>query len=250
MNVYLSTDSPAHYEHVKPKGKSVIHCWHLNRYPNSKTILYFHGNSYNISYREYMLKICELLKLNLIMADYQGYGDSTGKPSSIRILEDAITISKYAINKCDPKEIIIWGESLGGTPSILSAAYINPYALILFSTFDSLHGLLNDSILHFVAKIVTSDINEDTNNSLFIKKVLCPILVLHSKEDDLIPYNNAIGLYNSISHLDKRFERISGVHSDPKLSKLNIETMISFLGLDISKEQVEGMRDIINNLGW
>ena len=252
-NIFLSTVSDKVFIN-KHNNEASLHAWWLNRWPNAKTILYFHGNSYNITYREYMLKICDILHFNILMIDYQGYGISDGKPSSRNILEDSKTVSKFLLSKVSSENVIIWGESLGGTPAIYAAKQIRPFALILFSTFASLHSLLKKSdtntFLCSLATLVTEDINDYTNNIQFIKKVLCPILILHSKEDDLIPFSNAETLYNNISHLDKRFEVIKGTHSDPKLSKANIEVMTSFLGLNATTEQLKEMRDVINNLNW
>lgn len=254
-NLYINTITGNHY-YSKPPNGEYIHFWWIRDWPNNKTVLYFHGNSYNISYREYMIKICSLLKLNLLLVDYRGYGKSDGKPSSTNILRDAKLACNFLLTRTEPSNIIIWGESLGGTPAAYAASRIQCSSLLLFSTFASLHELISSydtsvsSIIYGLVRVVTQDIDYDTNNLEFISKVTSPVLILHSKEDTLIPYVNAEKLLDSVKHSNKSIITIRGDHDSPKLNMDNIKQMIEFLQLTPPESALVEMESIINNLKW
>ena len=253
-NLYINTITGNHYYSKPPVGE-YIHLWWIREWPNNKSVLYFHGNSYNISYREYMIKICKLLKLNLLLVDYRGYGRSDGKPSSSNILRDAKLACNFLLTRTEPSNIIIWGESLGGTPATYAASRIQCSNLLLFSTFASLHELISSdtpmsNIIYSLVRAVTQDIDYDTNNVEFLSKVTSPVLIMHSKGDTLIPYANAEKLYDSVKHSNKSLMTIEGDHASPKLTLDNIRSMVAFLDLKTSDETLVKVETIINNLEW
>ncbi len=98
-NVYIDIKNPANIYYHKPsedKCDSYIHGWYFNNYNEGhKTVLFCHGNSLNISYRQYIVDICQQLELNLLIFDYRGFGKSSGKPSKHNLRQDGAAAYKY-----------------------------------------------------------------------------------------------------------------------------------------------------------
>ena len=206
---------------------------------DNKVILHCHGNTGNISHLKEIISLAYLQKYNILVFDYYGYGKSIGSPHPDVQYKNGETIYQYMIKelKINSKDIIIWGESLGGSVATHIASKYDCYALILLSTFSSLDDLLRDKIPRFktlFAPIITRNLFNTLPSKDKIKNVKCPVAILHSVDDDIIPIESAERLYNNISHNAKRLIKIKGIHSNPIISIDNIEELFSFVGMDIS----------------
>lgn len=217
---------------------SYIHAWYFNNYPYSKTILFCHGNSSNISHREYIISLCNHLQLNLIIFDYEGYGLSSGIPNFRNLPKNGYAIYNYLSNSCSPNDIIIWGESLGGSVAIDIASRFNCSRLILMSTFSSLSDIIlyrdiycfQSHTFSFMFKHIITDIMSKNK----IKSVNCPIIIIHSQSDTIIPFTCSTILYDNIHHSNKLLLSITGDHSSPSISHDQLYTLLSFCNINIS----------------
>ena len=245
QNLWLTVNNihGEHYE-VKPKKGKYIHCWYFNYYSNRKTVLFFHGNTGNISYRDYVIDLCHEFKLNLLLVDYQGYGYSDGKCSITNVYSDALNAYYFLVNNnVLTRDIIIWGESLGGAPAIYVASKMRCGKLILFSTFSNLKEVLKyypdatdttKSLANSIDYLYTN-----IPNNTRLTKVYCPVMIIHSIEDDLIGYECARSLYRAIPHPRKSILTIKGQHSSPKMKEKHLATLLNFCTID-SGLQEEG----------
>lgn len=76
------------------------------------------------------------------MFDYRGFGLSAGSPSQKTVFEDALCAVRYALKdlKILPKDIVLFGHSLGNAPALYAAAELGKFpfkALVLQSPFLS-----------------------------------------------------------------------------------------------------------------
>jgi hypothetical protein len=67
--------------------------------------------------------------MHVLALEYPGYGIYPGSPSAEGILEDAICVWEYLTDpdgdiKYNPKDIILFGRSLGTGPATELAAYV------------------------------------------------------------------------------------------------------------------------------
>jgi pimeloyl-ACP methyl ester carboxylesterase len=213
-----------------------INVWHFEPFdnvPSQKVVLYCHGNNDNNSYRDYVVDICKKFHLNLLLIDYRGYGNSDGHPTSDGVVEDAICAYAYLRRHCEPEQIVIWGESLGGSAAIRVAAEKPCCRLVLLATFASLPDIFSASEMNKYARntiaTMTDFIWDNINSKYWISKIKCPIAIVHSSEDELIPYPNSKILYDSICHSDKIHITVKGVHARPIMTKYNLLELHSFL---------------------
>lgn len=107
------------------------------------TVLFMHGNAWNISYFTDAIDTFNTLGMNVFLFDYRGYGKSEGKPSQTNTYEDAKAAWDYLIDEkgLRAEEIIIVERSLGGAIASQLASYVKPKALILESTFTDIKEL-------------------------------------------------------------------------------------------------------------
>jgi fermentation-respiration switch protein FrsA (DUF1100 family) len=200
---------------------------YFNNYPGEKTILYCHGNNDNITDREYIIQICKIYHLNLVLFDYNGFGKSKGKPSQLLLNASAEKVYDYLVTLISPKDIILWGESLGGSPAIHLAKNKSACLLVLLSTFSSIPKTLTDYkvFIWSVGSYLNNIIFDPLDNEEKIKDITIPIIIIHSKEDELVPYVGAVRLYNKINHENKTLFTITGSHGEPDTTLLD-EIMI------------------------
>jgi hypothetical protein len=89
--------------------------------------------------------------------------------------------------------------------------------LILDSTFTSLREAADDRVFLLLSLIVPKD---QYNTIAYLREVRCPVLVIHSREDDVIPFEHGISLYEAAKHPEKEFLEISGTHNRAVLESL------------------------------
>lgn len=194
------------------KNKTKIHGWYLPNSEAKKTILFFHGNGGNISHRGDSLYIFHKLKLNVLIIDYPGYGNSKGRPSEKNLYESASSAWEFLLNnkKINPKNIIIFGRSLGGAIAVDLASKVKSGGLILESTFSSVRDVLK-IIMPTQSNFIYLRYSMDSFKK--IDKVDVPVLVIHSAEDEVIPFELGKKLFSAISS-EKEFLQIQGSHNN------------------------------------
>jgi uncharacterized protein len=152
-------------------------------------MLICHGNGGNLSHR---LELCrELLKtgVSVMVFDYRGYGRSEGKPSEEGTYLDAQTVYQWLReNGFTPKNIIAFGESLGGGVASELAMREPVGGLVLQSTFTSIPAVGAELFPWLPVRWISS-IKYDTLSKLPRLKV--PVLVMHSRGDGLVRFHHA-----------------------------------------------------------
>ena len=176
------------------------------------TVLFCHGNAGNMSDRLDTVEIFHELGLNVFIFDYRGYGGSEGKPSEEGTYLDAEAAWLYVTveHKVSPESLVIAGRSLGGGVASWLAVHHPPRMLILESTFTSMKDVAADYYPYIPARILCR-FRYDTVNRL--SSVRCPVLVIHSADDDVIPYHHGRELFTAANE-PKTFLEIRGTHND------------------------------------
>ena len=234
-----------------------ISVWYFNfsGKEDDKTILFCHGNNANISYRKYVIDLCNFLSVNLFLFDYRGYGKSTGIPSPGSICADGMIAYNYLRTFCSPQNIYLWGESLGGAAAVHIASQAVCARLIYMCTFSSLDDIVvtKQSVQRWIGialSTVVKTICDVLPSSTKISGVTCPIVVIHSTDDEIIPFECALKLYSSISHDDKLFLKIRGEHSSPEITQEQMFDLVRFCGFsqNVRKSQNGFLEDWLDKL--
>lgn len=190
-----------------------ISAWYIPVCNPIATILFCHGNAGNLTQRIDSFHIFRELSCDVFIFDYRGYGISKGKPTEKGLYKDADAVWNYLVKgiRKSPEEIILFGRSLGGGVASYLAEKYSPAALILESSFTSVPDLV-PQVMPFAPKPIKLLTRYKFNTLERMKNIRCPVLVVHSQEDLLIPYHHGITLYEAASQ-PKYFLQIHGDHT-------------------------------------
>jgi fermentation-respiration switch protein FrsA (DUF1100 family) len=175
-------------------------------------VMFCHGNAGNISHRLESIEIFHGLRLSTFIFDYRGYGASEGIPSEEGSYLDAKGAWNYLIEHegLGPSDIILFGRSLGGAVAAWLARQYLPKALIIESTFTSAPDLAGELYFYLPTKFLC----KYKYNALdAIRKVQCPVLIVHSQEDRIVPFRHGRKLFDAAND-PKVFLEISGSHNE------------------------------------
>ena len=166
------------------------------------TVIQFHGNGENIS--SHYLSTVWMIEhgYNVFTFDYRGYGRSEGKARPDGVYLDGLAALEeawawHSESGVDESQFIVLGQSLGGAIAMKtlgdSSVKANTDLLILDSTFSSYKRIARMKLsshwltwlLSPLTYILITDkyaIEEE------LKKNEVPLLVLHDKEDPIVPF--------------------------------------------------------------
>lgn len=184
---------------VKENTKPAIPCLYLAcPRGSSKVMLYFHGNAEDVGLAyELMDHLRSTLMIHVIAIEYPGYGLYPGECSAEQIIEDADNVFQYLTLDIgvNPRDIVVFGRSIGSGPATWLAAERNPGALLLMSAYTSIRSVVKSiagSLASFLMK-------ERFRNIDLMPKVTCPSFIIHGQIDTLIPYQNSQLLHDHCS---------------------------------------------------
>lgn len=174
-------------------------------------LLYFHGNAENVSNLGYSLARWNAVGFETLVIDYRGYGESEGQPSEEGTYLDALAAWEYLMQRGVPAErIVVWGRSLGGAVASWLASRHTPAALVLESAFTSVPDLAAE-IYPWLPVRLLSRYRYDSIDRL--PQVSCPVLIAHSPDDEIIPFQHAEELFAAANEPKRIFE-LQGGHND------------------------------------
>ncbi|KAM0873287.1 hypothetical protein ACQ4PT_038161 [Festuca glaucescens] len=155
------------------------------------TVLYSHGNAADLGQLyDLFVQLKVNLKVNLMGYDYSGYGASTGKPSEENTYADIEAVyqcleTEYGISQ---ENLILYGQSVGSGPT-----------LHLASRLPRLRGVVLHSAilsgLRVVCHVNFTFCFDIYKNVKKIKKVKCPVLVIHGTDDDVVNWSHGNELW-------------------------------------------------------
>ncbi|MCW3084266.1 MAG: hypothetical protein JWP12_1632 [Bacteroidetes bacterium] len=186
--------------------------------PVKATVLQLHGNGGNISYQYQFATPLIKAGYQVMVFDYEGYGNSEGSPSQEKVLDDATQALKYIKQREDVKnkKLILFGQSLGGHLACVVAAQNNNMidALVVEAPFSAhkkiavYFGHENYHLPSFIPKLLVPSKYDAID---YVDKITVPMLFIHSTEDQVCPYAMGCELYAKALG-KKEFWQIKGGH--------------------------------------
>jgi fermentation-respiration switch protein FrsA (DUF1100 family) len=186
-----------------------LNAWLIDAGDDAPMVLWFHGNAGNIADRVDNARLLYGRGLSLFMIDYRGYGASEGRPSEKGINEDGLAAYDYLLERgVTPENLIVFGRSLGSTVAIHLACQDKCAGVILESAFTNMADMAKK---HFPIVPGTGGFKLKFPSIDRIASIDDPILFIHGAEDEIVPYELGLRLFEAAS-AEKEFYTIEGAH--------------------------------------
>jgi fermentation-respiration switch protein FrsA (DUF1100 family) len=188
-----------------------LHAWFVRAPEAQRTLLFLHGNGGNISHRLDKLAILADLGADVMLLDYRGYGMSEGAPDEAGTYRDAEAAYEWLLGRgVSADNLVVYGESLGGPVATDLASRRTVGGLILESAPSSILGVAQHHYPWLPVALLMS-IRYDALARL--PKAKAPLLILHSPEDEIVPFAMAEALL-AAANPPKGLVRLRGGHND------------------------------------
>jgi len=196
--------------YFKTADHLLLHGWFVPAQNAKFTVLYCHGNGGNMMYFLDTVNFLNRLGLNCFIFDYRGYGESQGSPFEKGTYLDGRAAYRWLTKKkgIEAEQIIVFGWSLGGSIAAYLATKCKCAALVIENAFTSYSDIGQKFYPYMPVKWFTRFKYPTIN---FIHQTTCPILVIHSKDDEIIPFEFGLELFDAASE-PKRFVEVYGRH--------------------------------------
>ncbi len=185
---------------LKPKGQTA-----------TITLLHLHGNAGCLVSQYGAVSPLMKYGFQIFVFDYSGFGISGGKPTKKNVLDNALSTLDYLKSREDVKNtsLVLYGQSLGGHLSAVVAAQREKDidGLVIEGAFSS-H---KDIAAHMVPVLGRIMVKKDYSATSSIKKFHKPLLIIHSTEDETIPFKMGQKIY-VVANTPKEFYEIKKCH--------------------------------------
>lgn len=203
---------------VQAADGSQLACVYQQADPDAKTVIYFHGNGEVVS--DYLPSFPDWITgdgYNCLLAEYRGYGMSTGRPALAGMLNDVVPI----INSLGipDQQIVLFGRSIGSL-----------YAVHGVSQRPQLAGLILESGIadlteRFLMRVQPAELGtsmaeieaELTTYFDYTRKLRAfqgRTLLLHTRFDELVPVHHAEQLHAAVPEPKQLHIFDRGGHND------------------------------------
>lgn len=206
-----------------------IHAAWLPPRPGKPVLLFFHGRGGNISHFEPFAVRYAAHGFGVLLFDYRGFGQSSGRVGEERTYQDGLAALDYLLeHKHIPaQDIVIWGYSMGNAPALETAVRRNTLplkAVILQSPFThtpamgaywatrSTHGTFKRRALCACLRLLLW--NKRFDNTQKIGRVTAPLLIGFSKQDEMIPWQMSLELARLAPAHKRVFSSAHGRHGE------------------------------------
>jgi hypothetical protein len=157
-------------------------------------VIYFGGNG-EVSYSHMRFRMGNrtyFAGYHYLFVDYEGYGLNSGRTNYRNMYEKALAAYDYAaaLPQVDSVRIVAMGFSLGTGSAVYLAAHRPVAGLILAAPYASGADLYNNllPIFHGPLRLL---IRQRLPSDEFAPDVTCPVLIIASRGDEIIPFSSS-----------------------------------------------------------
>lgn len=173
-------------------GNETIPAFYIPKQDAHFTFLFSHGNAEDLGIiATYLHEMSYKANVNIFAYEYTGYGMSTGSPKEEAVYQDVEAAFKYLRDNIGTpwNQIISYGRSIGSGPTCHLAARTAVRGIVLQSPMMSIYRIP----FHFrfsLAGDVFANIDK-------VKRVCCPVFIIHGTRDEIVPVWHGQGLYEA-----------------------------------------------------
>lgn len=183
--------------------------WYPPPNDTAPVLLWTHGNAEDLGTLEPILELFSSQQIGVLGIDYPGYGLSSGLPSEADCYEAIESGLRFLVDdrKIAIERVVVVGQSVGSGPATwLAERYPEIRGLVLISPFLSAFRAVTRVPLFPADRFP---------NLRRIRKVTCPLLVIHGEQDEVIPFNQGQRIHAAHPGEQKDFLALPGTgHND------------------------------------
>jgi fermentation-respiration switch protein FrsA (DUF1100 family) len=186
--------------------------WLMKADSSRGVALFCHGNAGNISHRFDTILILRQMDLDVFIFDYRGYGRSGGFATERGLYLDTQAAYEFLIKekKMAPRDIVLFGRSIGGNVAIDLASRHEAACLISESAFSSIEDMAKSIYGVRPPRWLLSNHFDALSR---IKEVNLPKLIIHSRDDEIVPFQQGQMLFDAAKE-PKEFFELVGSHNE------------------------------------
>ena len=203
------------------------------------TVLFFHGNAENISTHFANVYWLTDYGFNVYLFDYQGYGKSEGIAQLDAVISDTEIMIEYGVQQLAKDErLIVMGHSLGGSLAIYAVAHseykdriktlitVEAFADYRQATQDVLSTSWLTWLLQWPLSFTVDNSYSPVDSVAQVAPV--PLMLMHSKQDEIIPFEHVQTLYEAANE-PKKQQIVAGSHNFIFNNRKNRELLLKYL---------------------
>lgn len=171
----------------------------------SKSVtVFYHGNAGSTCDRAFLKPLLEQGEQSIIFVEYAGYSADKQNTNKKLLLEDVQNIKDF-IEQKDFNKVTVIGESIGTGMASYHTSLAQVENLLLISPFSKIADVAQSKYTYFPIKFL---LKENYDNVAYLKNYSKNLLIIHGTEDQIIPINFGIQLYESVHNAEKKFIKI------------------------------------------
>jgi uncharacterized protein len=189
-----------------------IRGWWIPNAESNQAVIFFHGSDGNITHELPTVRFLYSLPVNVLLVEYPGYEMNGVRPSERGCYLAAQAAWQFLIQEkgFDSSRAILYGQSLGSAvATYLCASQGRCGGLVIQSGFTSVPDLAAYIYPYLPVRVFCYTRMDSLQR---IAHCTCPLLIIHSQEDEHIPIQQAQRLFHHALS-PKKFVTIHGLHS-------------------------------------
>lgn len=208
-----------------------IHAWFTapeGWEPPRGVVLISHGKSGNLSSMSYRVnRWREPFGRAVLLYDYPGYGKSSGRPSENGCYAAGEAALQWLMHGqgVPAGEVILVGESMGGTIAVELATRHAVRLLVLHGAFTSFPEMAQVRFPCYPSRYL---VHNRMDNEAKIGHAKCPVLITHGTADTVVPFSQGERLFAAAPE-PKHFIHMEGQGHGPPSQEDFFETVKRFL---------------------
>lgn len=216
---------------ITTRDQERLRAWYHPAEAGQARILVFHGNAELASNQFPLGEALVKAGFGVLLAEYRGYGGSTGKPTEEGVIRDGLASYDFLRAQSDAP-IGIVAHSLGTGIAIPVAALRPPFAVVLKSPMTSLPAIARYRMgwapRDFMMKYTF-------HSDKVIGKLQAPILIIHGTEDKVIPIDQGREMA-ALAPKGTEFVALEGAGHNDLADFGTIDRTVSFLLKTLAKK--------------
>ncbi|MEO7329135.1 MAG: alpha/beta hydrolase [Minicystis sp.] len=188
-----------------------VQALHFPAPPGARTVVHFHGNGQSLRSELDLASELRRRGLGVLLVEYRGYGNVPGSPSEEGLYLDAQTALEALVARGVPADnVVLSGLSLGTGVAAEMAARGLGACLVLIAPYTSIPAVAGRVVPFLPVSLIVGDRFDTLAKA---PRLTLPTLVIHGRDDDLIPWEMGRDLAAALPHA-RLFTVAGGHHND------------------------------------